>query len=234
MSNLRVSNSHRIRSVLEQRIIDGTLPPGTRLLELEIAKEFQTSQTPVREALEALHMLRLVESERYRGTYVRGISDREMEEAYVVRGALEQLAAELAAPRLKGNVRELRAILQELLAAADMNDNQGYVQHNNDFHSAIVRAADNHLLTESWNNLGFDLRVRIHLNQRHDPNLPARAAEHIPIVDALEQGDGVTAGLLLKDHANACRLRWRQRHSLGKEPAAPVDDSTPVSAAILS
>ncbi|WP_217647159.1 GntR family transcriptional regulator [Planctomicrobium piriforme] len=226
--------SDRIRAVLEQRIIDGTLPPGSRLLELEIAKEFNTSQTPVREALESLHSLRLVESERYRGTYVRAITDREMDEAYSVRGALEQLAAELAAPKLKGNVSELREILQNLHSAAADGDTHGYALHNDEFHRAIVDASDNTLLIEAWQSLGFEARVRIHLSRRHEPHLVARAAEHDPAVDALEQGDGATAGRFLREHAELCRLRWKQRHLEGRETAIPHGDALPVPATVLS
>ncbi|MHC5541965.1 GntR family transcriptional regulator, partial [Singulisphaera rosea] len=59
-----------IRRVLVKRILDGTYKPGDRLLELQIAREFQTSQGPVREALRELEALRLVESQTYRGTRV--------------------------------------------------------------------------------------------------------------------------------------------------------------------
>ncbi len=230
----RQSNSHRIRCVLEQRILDGTLPPGTRLRELEIAKEFQTSQTPVREALEALHTMRLVESERYRGTYVRGITDREMEEAYTVRGALEQLAAELAAPHLEGNVQDLREILATLREAALSGDKQRYAKFNDQFHRSIVAHSRNSLLMESWSSLGFETRVRVHLAQRSQPNLAARADEHTPIVDALEAGDGVLAGLHLREHARACLLRWKQRHLPGQEPENPFDLGEQLPATVLS
>src|SRR4051812_8786515 len=83
----------QIRRVLLKRIIDGTYQPGDRLKELQIAREFQSSQGPVREALRELEMLRLVESETYRGTRVRAISPEEMREAGEVRGVLEQEAA---------------------------------------------------------------------------------------------------------------------------------------------
>src|SRR4051812_24212981 len=81
--------SDQIRDTLTSKIFDGRLQPGDRLVELEIAREFDTSQTPVREALRELESLRLVESAPYRGTRVRAISDREMFESYTVRGVLE-------------------------------------------------------------------------------------------------------------------------------------------------
>ena len=125
MDRSRHCMSDRIRETLAQRIYDGELAPGDRLIELDIAREFDTSQTPVREALRELETLRLVESVPYRGTRVRGISDREMTEAYTVRGALEQLAGELAAAHLKNDpnaIASIRVSLEGIHAAARAGD----------------------------------------------------------------------------------------------------------------
>src|ERR1700733_11664714 len=114
MSLERACMSDRIRRALAERIIAGQLAPGERLVEMRIAEEFRTSQAPVREALRELETLRLVESEPYRGTRVREVGEREMADAYAVRAVLEQAAAELAAPVLKGNVDHLRRCLEKL------------------------------------------------------------------------------------------------------------------------
>lgn len=203
--------SDRIRQILEQRIISGVLKPGDRLLELEIAKEFNTSQTPVREALEGLHTQRLVESIPYRGTYVRAISSREMQEAYAVRGVLEQLAAELASPLLKGDVSELKAIQADLVSAAARGDIMAYAEHNERFHRTIIEQSRNQMLAEAWRNLGFEMRVRILMSKHYEPNLLARAAEHDPVVRALERQDGVAAGKFLREHSRLCSERWQER-----------------------
>jgi len=224
--------SDRIRTVLEKRIITGELPPGARLRELEIAAEFNTSQTPVREALEALQMLQLVESERYRGTYVRSISDQEMEESYAVRGVLEQFAAELAAPRLNGNVSDLRDILTDLHAAARAGDAESYARHNDRFHRRILEHSGNQLLLDAWTRLGFETRVRIHLSRHHESNLVDRAGEHDAAVDALERGNGVTAGRILREHAAMCIKRWKER--LIPEDVASQGTIPPTPAAALS
>lgn len=211
MDHNRQCMSDRIRSALAARIFDGTLKAGDRLVELDIAKEFDTSQTPVREALRELESLRLVESVPYRGTRVREISDREMIEAYTVRGVLEQLAAELAAPRLQGNVAAIRTSWTLLHESARIGDIEGYARHNMDFHRAIVLASDNDVLVQSWERLSFEGRVRLHLRSRHEPHLVDRAHEHDGPIDALEAGDGATAGRLLRDHAESCKQRWCNR-----------------------
>ncbi len=194
--------SDRIRRALTDRIIGGQLAPGERLVEMRIAQEFCTSQAPVREALRELETLRLVESEPYRGTRVREVGEREMAEAYAVRAVLEQAAAEAAAPGLKGNVAAFRRILDDLRASALAGDREGYATHDVDFHREIVEAAANRILLQTWDSLGFEARLRIMLSRR-EPDLPRYAAVHDPIVDALEAGDGTTAGRLLREHAES-------------------------------
>ncbi len=195
--------SDRIRRALADRIIAGTLAPGARLVEMQIAKEFRTSQAPVREALRELEVLRLVESEPYRGTKVRQVNDREMAEAYAVRAVLEQAAAEAAAPSLAGDrASRLRGSLMELHEVARLGDREGYVRHDIAFHRGIVEAAGNRILLQTWESLGFETRVRIMIG-RHDPDLVRLAGVHDPILAALDVGDGVRAGLLLRQHAES-------------------------------
>jgi len=207
--------SDQIRKILEDRIVAGILKPGDRLLELEIAREFNTSQTPVREALEALNSQRLVESIAYRGTYVRGISNQEMQEAYAVRGVLEQLAAEISAPYFEQKIDTLREIQEALYVAARNGDTNGYAHQNDRFHRAIVEAANNSLLLDAWAALDFENRVRILMVKHFDPNLSDRAAEHEPVIEALSRGDGQAAGQHLRHHSHLCAQRWQARSEAG-------------------
>ncbi len=202
MDTERNCMSDRIRSVLAARIIEGRLKPGERLIELAIAREFDTSQTPVREALRELESLRLVESVPYRGTRVRAVSEEETAEAYAVRASLEQMAAELAARRLGGNVAPLRKSLKALHKAARADDREGYAKHDLDLHRGIVEAAGNRVLLQVWESLAFETRVRLTL-ARNRFNLSAVAKRHDAIIDALEAGDGVKAGQLLREHAES-------------------------------
>lgn len=189
-----------IRRVLVKRILDGTYKPGDRLLELQIAREFQTSQGPVREALRELEALRLVESQTYRGTRVRSIGEREMHETTQVRGLLEDSAARLAVPMSDEHLAPLRASLEALRATAAARDLDGYARHNMEFHRRIVQAADNAVLLRLWDSLMLEVRTRIRLNQLTLP-LEAVAETHTPIVEALARGEGETAGRLLREHA---------------------------------
>lgn len=195
----RESIADRVRQVLMERIVDGTYPPGTRLVEMQLARELNISQAPVREALCALEAARFVETEPYHGTRVRRVSERECREAYQVRAVLEELAVQLGAARLREQLKELRAEAEATLAAAKLGDAVRYFHHNARFHQMIVEAADNAVLRQTWASLGFTIGARARA-ARTSGDMIAVAREHRQIVEALAHADGKTAARLLRRH----------------------------------
>lgn len=199
-----------IKETLMERILAGTYQPGDRLVELQIAQELGTSQGPVREALRDLQGLGLVDSESYKGTRVREITEREIEDAYQVRSVLEQLAAELAAPRLQGNTAELELEVNAFLNAAKLKDVKGYADHDMEFHRKIVEAADNEILLQMWTTVASESRFRLTLRNRiGESELENLAAAHVPILNALRTGNGVEAGVLAR--TLICTFHSRKR-----------------------
>ena len=105
------SLSEKVKRTIVDRVVDGTYPPGMRLVELQLAKEFGVSQAPVREALRELSSTRLVENIPRRGTFVRSASQDDLAEVYFVRLALEGTAAAAAYPALHADASPLREAL---------------------------------------------------------------------------------------------------------------------------
>lgn len=198
----------RVKQVLLDRILNGTYKPGDRLVELQIAREMDTSQAPVREALRELEALHLVETESYRGTRVRQLSTRELRESYQVRGVLEEMAAQSAAPRFQENPQPLQAALATLLAATQSRNLECLAQQEGAFHRLIVETSGNSVLLRVWDSLAIEVWTRINLRLlvQTTVNLQEVISEHQPIVDALVRGDGRTAGYLLRRHAEALLL----------------------------
>ncbi|WP_422928797.1 GntR family transcriptional regulator [Singulisphaera sp. PoT] len=219
MAGRHDSTRAKIRRALVQRILDGTYQPGDRLVELQIAGEFRSSQGPVREALRELEALRLVESVTYRGTRVRGISEPEMCESTHVRGVLEEEAAKLGAEALAKDIGPLREQLEGIRKAARKHDLDAYAEQNMEFHRTVVKASGNSVLLRLWDSLMLEVRVRVGLNQRSF-NLEAVAESHAPIVEALARGDGVEAGRLLRAHAGCFSAPDRIPPEYLAEPAA--------------
>lgn len=189
----------QVKDVLLHRIVTGELKPGERLVETRIAQELGTSQAPVREALRDLELLRLVESEPFRGTRVREFGDQELVDVYPVRAALEEVAARAAAKKLAGDVSTLEVEVEAMRAAARRDDIQGLVEHDIAFHRLIVEAADMAVLTQCWKLLGVEGRITLTLY--HTYVEPREAAElHSPILEAIRSGPPAAAGREARKH----------------------------------
>ena len=174
----------QVKDVLLQRIASGELKPGERLVETRIAQELGTSQAPVREALRDLQLMRLVESEPFRGSRVRVVDEEEVMEVFPVRASLEELAARLAAERLDGDVSALEFELEAMKAAVRADDTNALAQHDIAFHRLIVEAAGNSVLEQCWKSLGVESRITISLYGVYME--PAQAAErHVKLIDAI-------------------------------------------------
>ena len=112
----------QIREVLVARILDGTYPAGMQLKELTLAREFNVSQAPIREALRELEGSGLVSSERFRGTRVRGADFGEMRESYELRTMLEVRSVQLAAPYCPQLIDELDHLLRIMESSLKEDD----------------------------------------------------------------------------------------------------------------
>ncbi|HEY9480012.1 MAG TPA: GntR family transcriptional regulator [Gemmatimonadaceae bacterium] len=226
MSLTRHSVREQIRDALMARILDGRYAPGQRLVELQLAGEFESSQAPVREALRELEALRFVESLPHRGTRVRTVPPTEMRDAYRVRAALERAAAESAA-RTHGNEgahgndwKKLRAAVSGIEKAAAKHDVRAYVRHDERFHRALVEHAANPVLLHHWELLHVSTRALVVLRSGAI-DMSRTAAEHRPILDAVEGGLVEQAGMLAFEHAN--QIADCLERSLGRRGAG-LDD----------
>jgi len=195
----RLSTSDRVREVLLQRILNGTYAPGHRIREMEVARELNTSQAPVREALRELQGLRMVTAEPYRGTRVRPVTNQEMRKALRVRAVLEEAAVRWGIEGLTENVGRLHSALSEMRGAAREHDIERFAQHDLAFHRAIVEAGDNGCLRRTWESLGVEVRIRI-LLERSGADLERAADSHEPIIAAVVRGDTRAAGRLIRSH----------------------------------
>jgi DNA-binding GntR family transcriptional regulator len=204
--------SDRIRKVIVERICDGTYVAGQRLVELQIAREFETSQAPIREALCELEAMRIVETQPYKGTRVRQISSRELEESLQIRGVLEELAANQVEDRLLQKIDLLREKALETVEAAKESDARRYCAANLVFHRMIVEASENQTILMVWEMLTPEVRMLASVRANVD-NLKIGAHEHLEVVDAFAEGDNRFAGKLLKIHTEKALV-----HNLKKEP----------------
>jgi DNA-binding GntR family transcriptional regulator len=181
----------RIRDVLVSRILDGTYPAGTQLKELTLAREFNVSQAPIREALRELEGSGLVTSERYRGTRVRGADLDEMRESYELRATLEVRAVQLAVPCAPEVIDSLQQRVLGMFSALDQGDPEQYIDHALNFHRRLIEASRNRVFVNVWDSLQFDVRGRIALRrmaERGDAPRPLMEL-HQKLIDRLREND---------------------------------------------
>jgi DNA-binding GntR family transcriptional regulator len=154
-----------IRDVLVARILDGTYAAGTQLKELSLAREFNVSQTPIREALRELEGSGLVMSERFRGTRVRGADSAEMRESYELRTMLEVRSVSLAAPYSPQLLADFDEYLEQMDCAVKANDSERYIDAALRFHRRLVEGSGNRTFLGVWDSLLWDIRGRIALRK---------------------------------------------------------------------
>jgi DNA-binding GntR family transcriptional regulator len=181
----------RIRDVLVGRILDGTYPAGTQLKELILAREFNVSQTPIREALRELEGSGLVTSERFRGTRVRGADAVEMRESYELRTMLEVRSARVAAPYADELLADFAGYVVEMEAAVATNDSERYIDAALRFHRRLVQGSGNRTFLSVWDSLLWDIRGRIALRRlaERGRGLETLAGAHRELLNLLRAQD---------------------------------------------
>lgn len=127
------------------------------------------------------------------------LNPKEMQQAYEIRAALEEVGGRAAAQVLKGNTAALRRELEAMRAAFDRLDLDSFVEHDIAFHRKILQASENEVLLRVWDSLAIDLRMQTVIG-RISGDVPELVESHHPIVDAFEKGFGREAGLLLRNH----------------------------------
>lgn len=192
----------QIREHILEGIVSGRWKPGERIVERRIAVELQVSQTPVREALRELEALRLIESAPNKGVRVRELTAADLKESYPVRAGLEQVAAELAAPRLAADPSDLEREVAALRLADAELDGESQVRHTVAFHHELVRAADNAVLLHAWESLGIEVWTTLSIRWL-TPAPRAYAAEHQAIINAFTRRDPAICALI-KSHVLSC------------------------------
>src|SRR3954465_5478789 len=194
----------QLASDLQQRVLSGDIPSGTRLRQSALAAEFGGSRTPLREALGKLQAGGLVELRPHRGALVRGLSSREIRDAYEVRAELEALAAELAALRIRHDqldrLREAQEQFRLGLAKTvearengepDLQQALIWGRANDQFHGVIQEAAHNDVLLATLTHLhrSFPRDLTKIVLAESTTLLRANVLEHEEIMQALKRRD---------------------------------------------
>jgi DNA-binding GntR family transcriptional regulator len=196
-----------VEECLRDEILAGHLPPGTPLLQVEVASRLGVSSTPVREAFGVLEAEGFLERRPHHAVIVATRSTAEVTDAYAVRMVLEAYAARRVAAAPDAAVLEsLETTLRDAQAALDVGNASAFRRINNQFHLTLVRAAHSPALLDTVSRLMPRSQVYGLANPEW---MPRNHHVHQEIVHALRAGDGSRAAELLTHHDHGWSMNER-------------------------
>lgn len=223
----RSSTRDRVYALIRQRILNGDLAPGTRLVAGQIAASVKASRTPVREAILRLVTEGLAE-ETPAGHVVRELTEEQIAELYEVRVPLEATAARLAAMQITPlHLAQIEALHERFTAGVrkPRPDAKALAVLNLELHRAICQAARNPLLLDFMSRIYDTLGRFRRTTFEHPGRLAEVAAEHEALVAALRDRDPARAEAVARahmEHAMAVRLAMSRERYGASIDGAPV------------
>lgn len=186
---------------LRDLIVQGELAPGVKLNERVLCERLRTSRTPVREAIKFLASEGLVELLPNRGAIVTPITVTTVREMFVLLGALEALAGELACVNASdADIAEIRALHYQMLAHHARGELAPYFRCNQQIHLRLVESTGNATLANTYRALNGHVRRARYMANLSRERWDHAVEEHQEILDALIRRDGALLPALLRGH----------------------------------
>ncbi|GLO67886.1 GntR family transcriptional regulator [Oceanobacillus kimchii] len=188
------SKGEQVVAELRMRIISRAIEPETVLSENQLAKEFQVSRSPIREALKVLSSENIVRPERM-GAVVIGISEKDIEEIYDVRLMMESFTFQRLLDMDNASlINDLEKVVEMMKIAIKYKDVDQFSFLDMEFHETIIRSINHHYIAMLWTNLKPVMECLILLSMRYrmqeDENDFERIIEnHRLIVESIKNKD---------------------------------------------
>ncbi len=205
---VRESTPSLIADKLRQAISHGTLPAGTQLGEVELARQLGVSRGPLREGMQRLTQEGLLVSIRNRGVFVIEMTPENVRDMYVARGAVERAAAtQIFAHDLADAGRQLGGVIERMATAATCDDAVGVSDADIAFHQLLVALARSTRLTRMHQTLLTETQMCIHALERTYAHVDVQVDEHRAIAVAFSAGDPALTDQLLVAHMDDAVVR---------------------------
>lgn len=204
-----VTSSDRLLLEMQRAIVEGEIAAGSKISEPELARKFDVSRAPLREAMARLERCHLIERIPNAGARVVTLSAGGLKALYQIREELEGLACRLAAENMdEHEVNQLQELLDQHLASQRVREGESYYQEAGDldFHYRIILGSKNpYLINMLCDELYFLVRMyRVQLGM-NGPRVSRAFDEHKAIINAIASRDGELADLLMRRHIAASR-----------------------------
>ncbi len=202
-----VKNSPTLLPALRERIARHALPPGTKLLETDLAREFGVSRAKVRDAFGVLEQRGLIRRIPNRGAEVARLDLSQVFEIYAVREMLEGLCVRLAVERAKPQSWQdlVQLFGRPMEAIVKRGEFEKYIANLDRLRSRTLEAAGNGVLADMLDSINDKTREI----QRRIIILPGRAAEgllqHRAVLAAMRKGNAAKAEELRRANIRSSR-----------------------------
>lgn len=201
----------QITEFLTNAIIEGQLDSGQRLIEADLQRKFHISRAPIRESFRILESNGLIVIVPRKGTFVRKISQKDVEENFPVRAYLEGLAARLAISHIKHeDLGKMESILSKMEKAASRNDFKTYFKFHSEYHEIFIKASKNDTLIEILKNLRRQTMWFRFSYLWHQENYEYAIRIHREILDLFIKKDADRLEALVKEHIGVALTRFLQ------------------------
>ena len=215
----------KILETIRDAILKGSLRPGERVSEPELAERFGISRTPICEAFRQLELEGYLEVIPRKGAVVASLSERDVVEFYGIKSILEGHAARIAAERMtERDLERLETINAKLQQIASDGDIKSFFRVHNEFHELFIKASGNEKLAELINQLVLKFN-RLRLASLAQPGrMDISVQEHRKIIEAFRKHDGDRAENLVRHTATigAEVLIHNLAQEQGKKSEAPL------------
>ncbi|ANW23029.1 MULTISPECIES: GntR family transcriptional regulator [Vibrio] len=209
------TKSESLTEILIEAIVEGSLEPGSKISEPELAKRFEVSRGPLREAIMRLEGLGLIERIPHVGARVITFSPEKLVEIYAVREALEGMAARLAARYIsQEELLSLELLLAKHSKHIDEVAGASYFHQEGDFdfHYRIIQASRNSkLIALLCDELYHLLRMYRYQSPRAQSRPKEALNEHKFILQAIRNRDEELAEMLMRRHISGSRRLIEQQ-----------------------
>ncbi|KAA3663221.1 MAG: GntR family transcriptional regulator [Chloroflexi bacterium] len=195
LTNKPVSKTLRteVKEIIHDAIVSGVLNPGDHLKETEIADQLSVSRSPVREAFRQLEQDGLLVSLPNQGTFVKNYNAKEIEEIFLLRAVLENLAFELLITGNKLKEEDwtrLDRYIEKQRAAIDSEDYPQLTKLDMDFHEFLCRKSESERLVGMWKSLRSQIQVLFYQRfEAMDRITDTVESDHMALLDGLKLGD---------------------------------------------
>lgn len=198
----RVTFASMVGERIRSNIIEGVLPPGAQLNEVELASAFGVSRGPVREALQRLIQEGLLRSEPHRGVFVPVMTPEDVDDIYLVREAMETAAVRRIAgsSRAVSSYKTLDKVVRAMETAEKADDWNTVANRDLDFHTALVAAADSPRLVRMFTTVISETRLCLGVLSAAYDARGDLVEEHRRISDLIRDNDAEGAVAVLKKH----------------------------------